>query len=240
MTASPPSIALLIDADNADLATIDQVLADLADQGDVRIRRAYGNWFKSGLKAWDAKLTGRGIRAVQQSDPVKGKNATDLALVIDAIDLHHTMKPDVYALVSSDSDYTPLAHYLRERGAKVLGFGRPNTAASFQAACTTFTPIQPATATTATAAAVRPKTEPVRPPTLAQLLTEAIRNNADKQGWARVGVVANHMRQHHGQTAKEHGKASWTKVLESLPGFEFRDKGTTSVAVRSVLGKPSS
>ncbi len=235
VTATPPSIALLIDADNADLGTIERVLAELADQGDVRIRRAYGNWFKSGLKAWDAQLTGHGIRAVQQSDPVKGKNATDLALVIDAVDLHHTMRPDVYALVSSDSDYTPLAHYLRERGAKVLGFGRPNTAASFQAACTTFTPIQPATAS-----AVKPKTEPARPPTLAQLLTEAIRNNADKQGWARVGVVANHMRQHHGQAAKDHGKASWTKVLESLPGFEFRDKGTTSVAVRSVLGKQGS
>lgn len=231
MTAT--SIALLIDADNADLSSIETVLADLAGEGDVRIRRAYGNWFKSGLKAWDGQLTRHGIRAVQQSDPVKGKNATDLALVIDAVDLHHTVKPDVYALVSSDSDYTPLAHFLRERGAKVLGFGRPSTAASFQAACTAFTPIQPASA-------AKPKTEPARPPSLAQLLTDAIRNNADKQGWARVGVVANHMRQHHGQAAKDHGKASWTKVLESQPGFEFRDKGTTSVAVRPVPGKQGS
>jgi hypothetical protein len=233
VTSTPPSIALLVDADNADLATIDTVLARLADQGDVRIRRAYGNWFKSGLKGWDSQLTRHGIRAVQQSDPVKGKNATDLALVIDAVDLHHTMKPDVYALVSSDSDYTPLALFLRERGAKVLGFGRPNTAASFQAACTTFTSIPPASA-------AKPKAEPVQLPSLTQLLTEAVISNADKQGWARVGVVANHMRQHHGQSAKDHGKATWTRVLESVPGFEFRDKGTTSVSVRSTSAKRGS
>lgn len=230
MTTTAPSIALLIDADNADLGSLEKVLTDLGSQGDVRIRRAYGNWFKAALKAWDDQLSRHGIRAVQQSDPIKGKNATDLALVIDAVDLLHTLKPDVYALVSSDSDYTPLAHFLRERGAAVLGFGRQSTAASFRAACTAFTPIQPASA-------AKPKTTPVRPPTLAQLLTEAIRTNADKQGWARVGVVANHMRQQHGQAAKDHGKATWTKVLESLPGFEFRDKGTTSVAVRPVPAK---
>lgn len=231
MTSTPPSIALLIDADNADRSTLGKVLADLEGHGDVRIRRAYGNWFKAGLKAWDAELAKHGIRAVQQSDPVKGKNATDLALVIDAIDLHHTVRPDVYALVSSDSDYTPLAHYLRERGAKVLGYGRPSAAASFRAACTTFTSFQAPTAA---------RTEPARPPTLTELLTEAIRKNADKQGWARVSVVANHMRQQHGQAAKDHGKATWTKVLESLSGFEFRDKGKTSVAVRSVPAKRGS
>ena len=129
MTNVRPVVALLVDADNAALGSLDQVLASLAEHGDVIIRRAYGNWFKSALKAWDAELNRRGIRPVQQSDPVRGKNATDLALVIDAVDLHHTTKPDVYALVSSDSDYTPLAHFLRERGVTVIGYGRANTAA---------------------------------------------------------------------------------------------------------------
>ena len=77
---------------------------------------------------------------------MKGKNATDLALVIDAVDLHHTIRPDVYALVSSDSDYAPLAHFLRERGVKVIGFGRANTAESFRVACTFFVPIPDAPA----------------------------------------------------------------------------------------------
>ena len=224
-----PDVALLIDADNAPLGSLDHVLAVLAEHGDVRIRRAYGNWFKAALKQWDVELNRRGIRPVQQSDPVKGKNATDLALVIDAVDLHHTAKPDVYALVSSDSDYAPLAHFLRERGARVLGFGRPNTAESFRVACTLFIPLPGAAADVA---AVTMKPASNREPVLAELLAAAIAKNADKQGWARVSTVANHMRQHHGQAAKDHGKATWTKVLKSLPGYEFRNEGTTNVAVR--------
>jgi hypothetical protein len=225
---SAPIVALLVDADNAALGSLEQVLAALAKHGEVTVRRAYGNWFKSTLKAWDPALNRLGIRPVQQSDPVKGKNATDLALVIDAVDLHHTVKPDVFALVSSDSDYAPLAHFLRERGATVLGFGRANTAMSFQAACTSFIPLQDA--------AEKPKAEPKRAPSLSDMLAGAITKNADKQGWARVGAVANHMRQHHGQAAKDHGKATWTKVLKAMPGYEFRNEGTTSVSVRAKPG----
>lgn len=225
MTDAPPNVALLIDADNAALGSLDRVLAALAKHGEVNIRRAYGNWFKSALKPWDAELTRRGIRPVQQSDPVKGKNATDLALVIDAVDLHHTIRPDVYALVSSDSDYAALALFLRERGAKVVGFGLANTPESFRVACTVFV-VQPQTNTE------KPRAEPKRQPTLPELLAGAIAKNADKQGWAQVSAVANHMRQHHGQAAKDHGKATWTKVLKGLPGYEFRNEGTTNVAVR--------
>ncbi len=238
MTDTPPSIALLVDADNAALDSLDQVLGALAAQGEVQIRRAYGNWFKAALRSWDAELNRRGFRAIQQSDPVKGKNATDLALVIDAVDLHHTVAPDVFALVSSDSDYTPLAHYLRERGVKVLGFGRPTTAPSFQAACTTFTAVHSDAASTAssTEGTAKQKTETKRQPTLTEMLAGAIAKNADKQGWARVSAVANHMRQHHGQASKDHGKATWTKVLKALPGYEFRNEGTTSVSVRVTPG----
>lgn len=226
MTEAPPAVALLIDADNAALGSLDRVLETLAEYSEVKVRRAYGNWFKSALKAWDPALSRRGIRPIQQSDPVKGKNATDLALVIDAVDLHHTIRPDVYGLVSSDSDYAPLAHFLRERGAKVMGFGRANTPESFRVACSVFVPItDPAPS--------KPKPEPKRQPTLDELLAGAIEKNADKQGWARVSTVANQMRQHHGQTAKDHGKATWTKVLKGLPGYEFRNEGTTSVAVRA-------
>lgn len=225
MTSSPPRVALLIDADNAALDSLDHVFTVLAEHGDATVRRAYGNWFKPALKAWDPELTRRGIRPVQQSDPVKAKNATDLALAIDAVDLFHTVRPDVYALVSSDSDFASLALFLRERGAKVVGFGRANTAGSFRAACTEFVSLPDA-------ANGKPKPEPKRQPTLSELLAGAIAKNADKQGWARVSAVANHMRQHHGQAAKDHGKATWTKVLKSMPGYEFRNEGTTNVAVR--------
>lgn len=226
MNPTSSRVALLIDADNATLGSLDQVLAAAAEYGEVTVRRAYGNWFKPALKAWDPQLTRRGIRPVQQSDPVKGKNATDLALVIDAVDLHHVLHPDVFALVSSDSDYTALAMFLRERGAKVVVFGRATTPASLRAACTAFVPIadDPLPAP--------PKAQPKREVSLDEVLAGAIARNADKQGWAKVSAVANYMRQQHGQAAKDHGKASWTKVLKALPGFEFRDEGTTSVAVR--------
>ena len=230
VTDLTPGVALLIDADNAASGSLDKILAALSEYGEVTIRRAYGNWFKPGLKSWDAVLAKRGIRPVQQSDPVKGKNATDLALAIDAVDLHHTLRPGVYALVSSDSDYAPLAHFLRERGATVVGFGRTNTPESFRVACSTFVTISdPPPAA--------PKPAAKAPPTLAELVAAAIRKNADKHGWVRVGAVANHMRQQHGQAAKDHGKASWTKVLKTLPGYEFRHEGTTNVEVRLAPAK---
>ena len=228
MTNARPAVALLIDADNAALGSLDQVFNALAEYGDLAVRRAYGNWFKPALRAWEPDLNRRGIRPVQQSDPVKGKNAADLALIIDAVDLHHTVGPGVYALVSSDSDFGPLAHFLRERGATVMGLGRANTAESFRVACTSFVSIS-----------VLPDKERLdakRQPTLPELLTGAIAKNADKQGWARVSAVANYMRQHHGQSAKDHGKATWTKVLKGLPGYEFRNEGTTGVGVRIKKG----
>lgn len=86
------------------------------------------------------------------------------------------------------------------------------------------------------AGVTKPKATSKVKPTLAQLLAAAIAKNADKQGWARVSAVANHMRQNHGQAAKDHGKATWTKVLKALPGYEFRNEGTTNVAVRITTG----
>lgn len=229
MTNPRPAVAVLIDADSAAVGSLDQVFTALAEYGDLTVRRAYGNWFKSALKAWEPHLNRRGIRPVQQSDPVKGKNATDLALVIDAVDLYHTVGPDVYAVVSSDSDYGPLAHFLRERGTTVVGFGRANTAESFRVACTSFVP-------TSDVLPGKQKPGATRQPTLPELLAGAILKNADKQGWARVSAVANYMRQQHGQSARDQGKATWTKVLKGLPGYEFRNEGTTAVAVRVKRG----
>lgn len=131
----------------------------------------------------------------------------------------------MFALVSSDSDFTPLAHFLRERGAKVHGFGRSSTPVSFREACTAFTPIKDPVA-------IKPKSEPKPASSLEELLAGAITKSADKKGWVRLSVVANHMRQQHGQGARDHGKATWTKVLQSLPKYELRNEGTTGVEVR--------
>lgn len=134
----PDQIALLIDADNATAARIDVILDELSRHGETNIRRAYGNWTKTGLKSWQEVLHDNAIRPVQQFDPSKGKNASDIALAVDAVEILHTQRPDWFALASSDADFTPLVMHLREHGAKVYGFGDAKTPLPFQSACTRF------------------------------------------------------------------------------------------------------
>jgi uncharacterized protein (TIGR00288 family) len=132
-------IALLIDADNASASTIDAILAGVARHGVAHVRRAYGDWEKSHLKPWKATLQAHGIKAVQQVAYSKGKNATDIAMVIGAMDLFHRRSVDAFALVSSDADFTPLVMHLKARGIKVYGFGEAKAPEPFRAACTQFT-----------------------------------------------------------------------------------------------------
>jgi uncharacterized protein (TIGR00288 family) len=132
------NIALLIDADNASHAGIDPVLTVLAELGQVNIRRAYGNWAKSALVKWD-KITHRyGLQPMQQFDLTKGKNATDIAMTIDAIDLLYAGKVDGFGIMSSDSDFTPLVTRLRQDGLIVYGFGSDKAPEPFKTACTRF------------------------------------------------------------------------------------------------------
>jgi len=131
-------IALLIDADNSPSAKIDVILAELAKLGVANIRRAYGNWKKDGLKGWEAVLHEYAIRPVQQFDYSKGKNATDMGMVIEAMDLLYTDQPDAYGIVSSDSDFTPLVMHLKAKGALVFGFGAKKTPMPFVNACSRF------------------------------------------------------------------------------------------------------
>jgi uncharacterized LabA/DUF88 family protein len=131
-------IALLIDADNSPSSKIDVILAELAKMGVTNIRRAYGNWKKDGLKGWESVLHEYAIRPIQQFDYTKGKNATDMGLVIDAMDLLYTDRPDGFGIVSSDSDFTPLVMHLKAKGAQVFGFGAKKTPMPFVNACSRF------------------------------------------------------------------------------------------------------
>lgn len=132
------NIALLIDADNTTPAGIDPVLTVLAELGQVNIRRAYGNWAKRSLAKWSQISNRYGIRPQQQFDLTKGKNATDMAMTIDAIDLLYQGKVDGFGIMSSDSDFTPLVTRLRQDGLIVYGFGSAKTPEAFKAACTRF------------------------------------------------------------------------------------------------------
>ena len=138
MIETQTHIALLIDADNAPSSKIDVILAELAKVGVANIRRAYGNWKKDGLKGWEAVLHEYAIRPIQQFDYSRGKNATDMGMVIDAMDLLYTDRPDAYGIVSSDSDFTPLVMHLKAKGALVFGFGAKKTPMPFVNACSRF------------------------------------------------------------------------------------------------------
>ncbi|QIQ86060.1 NYN domain-containing protein [Erythrobacter sp.] len=132
------NIALLIDADNASHAAIDPVLTVLAELGQVNIRRAYGNWRKTSLKGWIDKMHRYGIEPQQQFDLTKGKNATDMKMTIDALDLLYGGRVHGFGIMSSDSDFMPLAMRIRQDGLPVYGFGGAKTPEAFREACTRF------------------------------------------------------------------------------------------------------
>ena len=115
-------IAVLIDADNTQLSKLEAVLHEVSTYGRIVVKKAYGNWRKDSLKNWEPELKRLAIRAEQQFDYVTGKNTTDIAMVIGAMDLLHNNMYDALVLVSSDSDYTRLASRIRESGREVLGF----------------------------------------------------------------------------------------------------------------------
>jgi len=138
-SASPVrNVALLIDADNASPDRLDGVLTVLAELGPVNIRRAYGNWSKPALKGWAESTLSNAIEPQQQFDVTKGKSATDMKMIIDAMDLLHGRRVDGFGIMSSDSDFRPLAMRIRQEGLPVYGFGEAKTPASFQQACTRF------------------------------------------------------------------------------------------------------
>src|SRR6201991_3281789 len=132
------NIALLIDADNASSSTLDPVLTSLPDLGTVNIRRVYGNWSKPALKGWRDQTVRYGIEPQQQFDLTKGKNATDMKMTIDAMDLLYAGRVHGFGIMSSDSDFMPLAMRIRQDGLPVYGFGTSKTPEAFREACTRF------------------------------------------------------------------------------------------------------
>ncbi len=264
-------IALLIDADNAPADKIDEILTELSTLGEISIRRAYGNWTKSGLNGWQNRLLEFAIRPIQQFDYSKRKNATDMAMTVDAMDLLYSERPDAFGIVSSDADFTPLVMHLRAKGAAVYGFGAEQTPKPFVNACSRFLYLESlvsddeeaAAPPAAGAAADRPESRPAaeavvtpeeevpapgvpcRPATLRvptaqlrqdtrlmNLLRDAVHATEDETGWARVGAVGTQIGNKTSFDPRNYGYATLSKLLAATQAFEFRDEGTSRVAVR--------
>ncbi len=186
-------IALLIDADNAPAGKIDVILAEVARHGVANVRRAYGNWKSPGLKGWEAVLHEYAIRPIQQFAYSSGKNASDMAMVVDAMDLLYARNLDGFAIVSSDADFTPMVMRLLTDGVKVYGFGEQKTPKPFVNACSKFTYIEalgaPAENGKATSATKKGAQELRGDTRLVQMLRSAVETTSGDDGWANLSVV---------------------------------------------------
>jgi NYN domain/OST-HTH/LOTUS domain len=230
------NIALLIDADNVQPGGIDAVLTVLATLGQVNIRRAYGNWAKDALKKW-GDLTNRfGIKPIQQFDLTRGKNATDMAMTIDAIDLLYQGKVDGFGIMSSDSDFTPLVMRLRQDGIVVYGFGDEKTPDALRSACTRFIEINKLLDNAATDDLL-PTTEAAEPAAVRQpidddvikLLADAWKaSKRDAGGFARLSEMGAIASNRSSFDARNYGFRRLSDLIEASGDkfkIERRDEG---------------
>ena len=235
-----PRVALLIDADNSPAKKIDLILNELSTFGETSIRRAYGNWKKNELKGWEDVLHEHAIRPMQQFDYSKGKNASDMAMVIDALALLYTDQPDAFGIVSSDADFTPLVMHLREKGAAVYGFGGQKTPEPFVNACSRFLFLDQLGAGVAADVSDDAPAAPLRLSTsqlkqdakLVTLLRNAVQAAADDEGWARVGALGQQIANQASFDPRNYGYSTLSKLLFATQLFEWANEGKSDVAVR--------
>ncbi len=226
------SIALLIDADNAPAAKIDFIIAELASYGVVNIRRAYGNWKKQGLIGWEKVLHEYAIQPVQHFDITKGKNATDMALLIDAMDILYTKSVETFCLVSSDCDFTPLVHRLRADGKHVIGFGGKQTPEAFVASCTHFLFLDEEEKARSEKKDVTTTANKLKQDTrLMTVLRNAVEAAADEDGWARLGPIGSHISNQGSFDSRNYGFSKLSDLISAIDLFEVKKSKSGNATV---------
>ena len=195
-------LAVLVDADNTQASIIDGLLAEIAKYGVASVKRIYGDWTSTNLRSWKDKLLEFAIQPIQQFAYTSGKNSTDSAMIIDAMDLLYTENLDGFCVVSSDSDFTRIAMRLREDGKLVLGFGQKKTPKPFVAACDKFIYTEILREPEVETEDNRPEKEAARKAAAAEfkadrkvaaLLRSAVEDAADEFGWAYLGAVGTYV-----------------------------------------------
>ena len=248
MDRAPESrrLALLIDADNASPAIIAGLLSEISKYGVLTVKRIYGDWTTPNLGGWKSSLLDHSIVPIQQFRYTVGKNATDTAMIIDAMDILYGGNVDGFCLVSSDSDFTRLASRIRESGLVVYGFGERKTPNAFVSACDkfTFVDILADPSQTPKEASAPSPTTLKRDTGLINLLRSAIEASADEAGWAELGVVGKQISsQKPDFDSRHHGFAKLSSLIDAIDLFEMRressaDKAHTSVFVRNARRQP--
>lgn len=234
-------IALLIDCDNVSHQSIEGVLQELAKYGAVNVRHAHGNWNGPQLGGWIEKLHANAIRPVQQFAYTAGKNATDASMIIDAMDLLYSGNVNAFALMTSDSDFTPLVMRILEAGLPVFGFGERKTPMPFVNACSQFIytenlreesdetennenggPAKPKPTAKRTRKELRGDTVLVR------TLRTAVEQTADDDGWAHLGAVGTYISNNSSFSPVNYGYKKLSDLIRASELFEMnvRDKNT--------------
>lgn len=217
-------LAVLIDADNANPKLLPGLLAEAAKYGVASVKRAYGDWTTPQLGGWKAMLAEHAIQPMQQFANTKGKNATDSAMIIDAMDLLHTRGLDGFCIVSSDSDFTGLARRIRENGLLVIGFGEKKTPKAFVAACDRFVHTE-----LLDAGAARPPGRTAPAPKddrrLVALVRKAVEDASDDTGWAPLGAVGSSIaKQQPDFDSRSWGFAKLSGLVRALAMFEVEER----------------
>ena len=231
--------AVLIDADNTSPQIAEGLFEEVAKFGEASVRRIYGDFSSPQLKSWAEILQKHAIDPYQQFAYTKGKNASDIALVIDAMDLLHSGRFDGFCLVSSDSDFTRLASRLREQGADVYGFGAQKTPESFRQACRRFIYTEnllPDSATSSSEAATKAKS----PPSAAiPILKTAISQLESEDGWAPLGGVGQQISKLFTDfDTRTYGFSKLSDLVRKTGAFDVEKADGGHLRIKSRPGRP--
>ncbi len=229
MTDNTVKLAVLIDADNAPVAIVDGLLAEIANYGVASVKRIYGDWTSGRLKGWKEVLLEHSIQPIQQFAYTTGKNATDSAMIIDAMDLLYSDNFDGFCIVSSDSDFTKLASRIRESGLLVYGFGERKTPTAFVAACDKFIYTEVLLAVTDESGAIERKgTKELRGDArLVSLLRNAVDASSDESGWAHLGPVGSNIAKQSPEfDPRNYGYGKLGELVRATKLFELEERQT--------------
>ena len=235
-------IALFIDSDNISYRAIEGIINELSKYGIVNIRQAYGNWTKENLKNWEEKLLELAIKPIQQFDYSKNKNATDILMTIDAIDMLHTKKIDAFAFATSDSDFTPVVMRVQAEGIKVYGFGEKKTPKPFMAACSQFIFTENLMSNAdSKSPAPEEKIQPKRKSReemrkdswLVNLLQNAVEQTMEDDGWANLADIGQYINNNSSFSPINYGYKKLSQLIDQIDLFDiYVDENSKQMSIR--------
>ncbi|HCM76577.1 MAG TPA: Maebl [Cytophagales bacterium] len=240
-SSKDPRLAVLIDADNVPYSHVKEMLEEIAKYGTPTFKRIYADWTKPTVTGWKAVLLEHAITPVQQYAYTSGKNATDSAMIIDAMDILYSGRVDGFCIVSSDSDFTRLATRLREAGMKVIGIGEKKTPKPFISACEKFIyleilkPRSDSKSTEKKSTKGKDKSVEEVDDQLIKLITGSINDLADENGWAFLGELGNLLlKKHPNFDPRNFGFPKMLPLIKSINKFEVDERDTGNKNIKLV------